>query len=264
MPSFRTYGSLPYSIAVVHGGPGAAGEMAPVARELSDTQGILEPIQTAHSLAGQVEELKRILKDNWVIPGILIGYSWGAWLSYILAAENPELVKRLILVSSGPFETAYAESIMETRFSRLDPQEKKEAAALLLQLGDPAAEHDSGILERFGVLCSKSDAFDPLPHTSEVLDCNAEIYAQVWNEGAQLRRSRELLEYGKKIRCPVTAIHGDYDPHPVEGVEKPLSAVLEDFRCIRLEKCGHTPWFEREARQEFYRVVRGCLDSFHW
>src|SRR5215510_9607502 len=28
----RTYGSAPYTVAVVHGGPGAAGEMAPVAR----------------------------------------------------------------------------------------------------------------------------------------------------------------------------------------------------------------------------------------
>ena len=26
------------------------------------------------------------------------------------------------------------------------------------------------------------------------------------------------------------AIHGDYDPHPAEGVEKPLATVLKDFR----------------------------------
>src|SRR5215467_3183039 len=53
----RTYGSAPYTVAVVDGGPGAAGEMAPVARELAGDRGILEPLQTATSLEGQVEEL---------------------------------------------------------------------------------------------------------------------------------------------------------------------------------------------------------------
>ena len=33
--NLRTYGEAPFNIAVIHGGPGAAGEMAPVARELA-------------------------------------------------------------------------------------------------------------------------------------------------------------------------------------------------------------------------------------
>jgi pimeloyl-ACP methyl ester carboxylesterase len=50
---------------------------------------------------------------------------------------------------------------------------------------------------------------------------------------------------GKNIECPVVAIHGDYDPHPADGVRIPLSNVLKDFRFILLGKCGHVPWFER-------------------
>ena len=30
---------------------------------------------------------------------------------------------------------------------------------------------------------------------------------------------------GRKIKCPVVAIHGDYDPHLAEGVREPLSRV---------------------------------------
>ncbi len=33
MKNLRTYGAAPFGIAVVHGGPGAPGQMAPVARE---------------------------------------------------------------------------------------------------------------------------------------------------------------------------------------------------------------------------------------
>jgi len=35
MENPRKYGNRPYEVALVHGGPGAAGEMAPVAKELS-------------------------------------------------------------------------------------------------------------------------------------------------------------------------------------------------------------------------------------
>ena len=67
--------------------------------------------------------------------------------------------------------------------------------------------------------------------------------------------TRELLERAGRIRCPVLAIHGDIDPHPVEGVRKPLSLVLDDFRLVLLENCGHTPWRERRARERFYEVL---------
>jgi hypothetical protein len=35
MKNLRIYGKAPFNVAVIHGGPGAVGEMAPVARELS-------------------------------------------------------------------------------------------------------------------------------------------------------------------------------------------------------------------------------------
>jgi hypothetical protein len=34
MKNLRKYGKAPFSLAVIHGGPGAPGEMATVAREL--------------------------------------------------------------------------------------------------------------------------------------------------------------------------------------------------------------------------------------
>jgi len=61
MSNPRKYGIPPYSIAVVHGGPGASGEMKPVAEELSMQFGVLEPLQTKDSVVGQVEELRNKL-----------------------------------------------------------------------------------------------------------------------------------------------------------------------------------------------------------
>ena len=72
MKNLRKYGSKPYNIAVIHGGPDAPGEMAPVARELSCIISILEPLQTAANIKGQVKELKIILGENGTLPVVLI------------------------------------------------------------------------------------------------------------------------------------------------------------------------------------------------
>jgi hypothetical protein len=55
MKNLRKYGKSPFNVAVIHGGPGAPGEMAPVARELSSGWGVLEPFQTVSFLEGQVK-----------------------------------------------------------------------------------------------------------------------------------------------------------------------------------------------------------------
>jgi pimeloyl-ACP methyl ester carboxylesterase len=65
-----------------------------------------------------------------------------------------------------------------------------------------------------------------------------------------------LLSLTEQIPCPVTAIHGDYDPHPAAGVFEPLSTRVQNFRFILVDKCGHKPWIERQAKQRFFSVLR--------
>ncbi|MDP2660017.1 MAG: alpha/beta hydrolase [Dehalococcoidia bacterium] len=119
MENLRKYGSRRLSVAVIHGGPGAPGEMAPVARELSQLWGVLEPLQTEASLEGQVGELKGVIERYADLPVTLVGFSWGAMLSFICGALHPSLVKKLILVGSPPFEEKYATRILETRLGIL-------------------------------------------------------------------------------------------------------------------------------------------------
>lgn len=308
-------------MAVVHGGPGASGEMAPAARELSATRSVLEPIQTRDTLKGQLEELVTILKDLGSLPVVLIGYSWGAVLSFILAAHYPSLVKKLILVSSGVFEEKYAASIMETRLSRLSEQERATVDRLLKELDDPAgsdtnrafarldprvdgadphdplvdikhaAESDLDVSKKnrafaqLGEIMARADSYDPLldikdkvadsygpstdirdditvsynasPHAEDnIIEFQYHIYQSVWKDAQKMRSSGDLVSLGGKITCPVIALHGDYDPHPPEGVRLPLSRVLSDFRFILLDRCGHCPWHETHAREKFYAILR--------
>ena len=255
MENVRTYGKPPFRVAVVHGGPGAAGEMAPVARELASGRGVLEPLQTASSLEAQVEELRAVLEKHADLPVALVGFSWGAWLSFILAARYPAMVRKLVLVGSGPFEEEYAAGIHRTRLSRLSPEERGEVELLQEAMDGPVFEKRNAAFARLGAVLSKADAYDPITDEPCSVDHDVDIFKRVWSEAAGLRKGGKLLELSKYIECPVVAIHGDCDPHPAGGVEKPLSAVLNDFRFILLENCGHKPWLERQARTEFYRVL---------
>jgi pimeloyl-ACP methyl ester carboxylesterase len=262
LKDLRTYGKAPFSVAVVHGGPGAGGEMAPVARKLAPGRGVLEPIQTATSLEGQVEELRTVLEDHGDLPVTLIGYSWGAWLSFIVAARHPTLIGKLILVGSGPYEEKYVASLKEARLKRLGEEERTEFESIIGALDDPATEGKDTLLARLGALASKTDLYDPIgdgPTESPSVGGQGDVFQNVWQDAAKMRRSGELLELGKRVKCPVVAIHGDYDPHPAAGVQEPLSAILESFRFILLKHCGHTPWIERQARREFYRALEEQL-----
>jgi pimeloyl-ACP methyl ester carboxylesterase len=220
--------------------------------------GVLEPLQTKNSIDGQIEELADVLKKNADGPVVLIGHSWGAFLSFIVTARYPSLVKKLILVGSGPFEQKYAENITPDRLNRLSEKERIEVFNLIdIVNGDTAGDKDKSIA-RLGELFAKADAFDALPPEKEPepLAASEEINRQVWAEAKKLRVSGELLRIGEKIKCPVTAIHGDFDPHLAEGVKEPLSFILKDFKFILLKKCGHEPWLERYAREEFFKVLR--------
>ena len=260
----RTYGSAPYTVAVVHGGPGAAGEMAPVARELARDLGILEPLQTAASLEDQVDELRVTLESYAAPPVVLIGFSWGAWLSYIAAARHPALVRKLLLVASGPFDERYAAQIDATRLKRLNAKEQEEWQAINQALRDPAAQDKDALLARLGALASITDTYDPLAtgfEASDAINTRGDVFQSVWTTAAEWRRNGTLMELGRRIQCSVVALHGDYDPHPAEGVRKPLSALLKDFHFVLLKNCGHTPWIERQARGSFYRAIRRELAS---
>jgi len=228
--------------------------MKPVAENLSSDFGILELIQTATSVDGQIKELYMQLTAGAGLPAVLVGYSWGAWLGFLFAAEHPGMIKKLILVGAGAFESQYSKDLMNIRLNRLNREDRQEAERLIPILDAGNADHET--FRRFGELMSAADSFDCLSSDDEPVHLNAEIYESVWVEASRLRETNELIDNAARIKCPVVAIHGDYDPHPAAGVRNPLLTRLNDFRMIVINKCGHTPWKEKYAKDTFFVILR--------
>lgn len=250
----RQYGTAPSTVVVLHGGPGGAGEVAPFAEALAGLgHDVLEPFQAAMSVDAQVAELHSQISAHCTAPVTLIGWSWGAWLGCLFAARHPDAVQTLILVGSGPFEARHAEAIRHTKAARLTAEMQAELGTLRLERGNPTH------VARFIELSDVADTYARDQSPPPVVHFDERIHAAVWQDAKALRQSGALLKAVGTIRCPVTAIHGDYDPRPAEGVSAPLLRVLPNATFHLLANCGHKPWQEVHARDAFYRLIKDAI-----
>lgn len=253
MDNLRTYGSEPYDVVLLHGGPGGPGSLETISRRLSISFGIIEPLITSLSIKEQIEDLNSLIIHNSSKPMSFIGHSWGAWLCLLYASAFPDLVKKIIMIGAPPFEDKYVHKIEETRLSRLTENERKEFLLAENQLTDLHSQ--TGYLSSaFINLLTKTDVFEALP--DETIDSKfyPSVYERVWTEALQMRSSGKLIEVIKEIKCPVVAIHGDFDPHPAEGVKNPLTEILPNFRFNLIERCGHYPWKEKYGKDILYKI----------
>lgn len=253
MENLRKYGTKPYDLVLLHGGPGAAGMMGPIARRLSISFGVLEPLMLSLSIKEQLDELNSIVVTNSSMPLFLIGHSWGAWLSIMYAAKFPDMIKKIVMIGAPPFEEKEAHIVNEIRLSRLNEIEKAEFIHAQDMLNDISSGTDS-LTPDFISLLTKTDVFEALPNETIASNFSPIVYRDIWSEASELRKSGKLLEYVKEVKCPVVAVHGDFDPHPADGVKEPLSSYLSNFRFNLIERCGHYPWMERYGKDILYKI----------
>ncbi len=261
MKSVRIHGKSPFNVAVIHGGPGAAGDLYPLAKGMSGFAGIVEPLQTKQSIGEIVKELHQQIHEFADLPLTFIGHSWGAWLSVIYTAKFKKDVARLILVSSGSWLERYADGLMGIRAQRLSIEQRKRLNRLMNELHrtrDKKPQNE--IFKAIGNLFSQIDSYALLPIENPEVKPDYKSYYKVWNEAIEFRRNGDLLRQAEFIDCPVTVIHGDYDPHSVEGVVEPLQQIHHGLKVFVLKNCGHSPWKEKYARDEFYRILKKELE----
>jgi pimeloyl-ACP methyl ester carboxylesterase len=257
----RKYGTEPYVLVLVHGGPAAAGYMAPLAEKLSGITGVIEAFQSRATIPGLIQELRDTISEHATRPVILLGHSWGAWLSVLYSARYPEDTKKLILVSSPPFEEAYAKEIQKTRMERLDADGRKRLNSLNHKLRHPGTLNRDAVFLEIAGLIRQADAFRIHKISRPVTTFSFSKYNAIWSEALPLRASGELLHKASMLSTPVVALHGDYDPHPWMGVSDPLEKNLEEFHFQLLENCGHEPWNEKFASEDFYRILEKEIRS---
>ena len=248
----RLYGKQPYKIVLVHGGPGAIGSLKGFAKELNARTniGVVEAIQSKYSIDELIEELHNQIQDNCFDKVTLIGHSWGAWLVALYSVRYPEQVVNTILVGSGPLEDKYVPEIGKRRMQNL----LEDYRTLFQRLANNETTVED--MKRIPAMFEKSDNFcldDKENHRADRVD--SEMHNRVWSEATQLRSSGELLRTFKKIKSNLFIIQGSVDPHPAQGVIQPLEEIGVECETYILEKCGHSPFMEKHAKEKFYEIL---------
>jgi pimeloyl-ACP methyl ester carboxylesterase len=256
----REYGTKGPVVVLLHGGPGAAGYMAPVARELAGEFRVLEPFQRGSgdaplTVARHIDDLHRVIESRCgnTQPS-LVGHSWGAMLALAYAAEHPNRLEALVLIGCGTFDTGTRAQLEATRTERINGDLRKRLDALEREYASPDER-----LRAMGRLYRQIDSYDLIACEDETVSCDAQAHIETWNDMLRLQAEGVHPAAFANIYLPVIMLHGAYDPHPGRLIRDGLKHYMPQLEYVEFERCGHYPWLERAAMQDFHSTLRKWL-----
>jgi 2-hydroxy-6-oxonona-2,4-dienedioate hydrolase len=195
-----------------------------------------------------LDSLQALLKHLGIAKAALIGNSFGGTLSIFFAIAHPEIVERLVLVSSGgirPFTTEeqarVAVHYVEENLGALTP-------AIQEAMLSPIFARLSDQRERY---LAKQNAKLTRP--------DFKSYVRVLARCAKLGASHELVHRLAEIPCQTLMVWGDKDVvFPKEFAQKALPN-LHSGKLVLLPDCGHVPQLDDPVA--FVREVREFLTN---
>ncbi len=259
----RRYGTVGELLLVLHGGPGAPGSIAPVARELADGFRVLEPLQRGSgpeplTVATHIEDLDAVNERHCKSSrAAIVGHSWGAMLALAYAAAYPERAGPLILIGCGTFDQIARSEMCKMIDDRLSPEVKRKLENMRDEVPDPNAR-----LHAMGKLLEPVYSCQPIAEgEGEGEPCDARAYEETWADMLQMQESGAYPAAFAAIHTPVLMLHGAEDPHPGSMIRDSLLPCIPQLEYVELASCGHYPWREAAAREPFYTTLRRWLKA---
>ncbi len=261
----RTYGTAGSAVMVLHGGPGAAGSAGPVARGLEYAFRVFEPWQRGSggislSVARHVQDLHDVRHSCCPAERpALVGESWGAMLALAYAAEYPDEAGPIALIGCGTFDAASRSQMQMNLEERIDDQLRQHLDALDSEFPDPEdrLREKYRLTERLYHYAPVDDGHD----SEEKRPFDLSAHRETWADMVRLQEEGVYPAAFSRIRSPVLMLHGSYDPHPGRMIQESLLPHLPRLKYIELERCGHSPWREKWAKERMFQILIDWLGS---
>lgn len=246
---------------VLHGGPGAHHDyLLPQMLRVADLAGGRELLFYDQRGGGrsrtdardpitwrtQVQDVGGVVRELGLERPVIIGYSWGALLAMLYAAEsasNPDLPgpRALCLIDPAPISRAHRIAF-EAEFARRQAgadvvRLREQLAASGLRERDPEAYRQRNFeLSVAGYFAHPERATDLTPFR-----VNARVQQSVWDSLGEF----DLANDGTlaSIRLPALITHGRQDPIPLASSQDAGRAM--DAELVVMEDCGHVPYVEQ-------------------
>ncbi len=262
----REFGAGDDTVIVRHGGPAAVGHAAPLARGLADEFRVLEPWQRGSgpeplTVATHIADLHDVIAKH--CSGrrpALVGESWGAMLALAYAAAHSEVAGCIALIGCGTFDTASRARFKTLLEDRMTDAARTRIAELERTIFDPAEllrlKYEQVIRPIYDVNPLPDPVDDPEAASAP---WDPQAHCQAWDDMMRLQETGVYPAAFSAVRLPVLMLHGDRDPHPGSMIRDNLKCFLPQIEYIELHDCGHSPWRERAARDEFFSQLRAWL-----
>ena len=236
----RHYGSSGPVVILIHGGPGASGYMAPVARELADSFQVMEPLQRVSggeplTVSRHIADLHELIESNCEdTRPTLVGHSWGAMLALGYAAAHPGRVASIVLVGCGTFDAATREQLKIARDVRTDDSLRQRLERLRKETPDPDKR-----LEAMCNLTLSLYSYDLITTHLEVEVYDSRAHRESWEDMVRLQDNGMYPAALSAIDVPVLMLHGTMDPHPGRMIRASLEEYLPQIEYREWDRCGH-------------------------
>lgn len=204
--------------------------------------------------AGDLAALRVALEvDQWDV----LGHSWGGGISMLGAAQDPEGVRKLVLVDSVGVTSEWLANLHTAALERLGGT-RREALVRAAERGAM-----DGSTDDVGAHAAYSRAMYPAwfadraltelftPPRSESVT-GAAIAARLRREGYDWRPALSAL------RAPTLVIHGEEDLIPT-AVARQIASLLPQARLEIIAGAGHMPFWESPER--FFDLVSSFLNA---
>jgi len=251
------YGSKGPLVIVLHGGPGAPGSAAPLARGLAKNFRVIEPFQRPGedrplSVAVHIDDLHRLISVHCrdQVPA-LVGESWGAMLALAYAADHPSPLGPIVLVGCGSFDEKSRKQTAATRKLRIETHIRQHPEHRF----DLALPFEAQIMKWHGM----TDNFD-CDSGPDMSRFDAKAHIETWNDMLRCQKEGIYPQAFPLITSPVLMLHGAYDPHPGKMIRDSLIPFIPRLEYHEFENCGHCPPRERQAKAAFFKLLSAWLN----
>ena len=212
-------------------------------RDISDSDAVSDP----YAIADLADDAAGAMQALGVQRTNVIGISLGGFVSLQLALRHPDLVDKLVLVSTSAGGATHV-------------QPGPEMVALLTASRENV---EPGELARrnYSLIMAPSFA-ESHPQTLENIAAIARyrpLTAQSYLRQLQSGQSHDVAQQLERIQAPTLVIHGDVDPLVPTGNGDYLAQHIPGAKHIVYHNVGHIPIME--VPEEFNRDVLAFLDN---
>jgi pimeloyl-ACP methyl ester carboxylesterase len=213
-------------------------------RDISDSDEVTEAYTTADMAADAAAAMRALGVQHIHV----IGISLGGFVALQLALRYPELVDKLVLVSTSAGGSTHIPPGPEMMAMLTTRAEQK------IEIGELARRNYSMIMAP-GFSESHPEELDRIAEIARYRPSNAAAYYRQLQAGM----THDVAQQLDRIQAPTLVIHGDVDPLVPSENSDYLAKHIKGAKHIMYRNVGHVPIFE--CPEQFNRDVLAFLES---